>query len=295
METNVNSGGLSHEPKMAVVPRAHGLKDIVDVAINSSAPLRDLFARFGNRLMEELTLQIFHMGRMSIGELVEHCNRTDMEYPENSNALVFPSKRIRKGEDYLGLPEEMLRNSFCFGGINYFYCDTDMNSYNPSFMIAVYPRETISCRQKSDMITDFTWRKDLVPGRMPVKSILFEHENNHYLAVVPGSKKVDFISIGRQLGLSRSQSKRLGPAQSDPNEIIGRESGAVGLLMHPLGMQRIKGIFVDSELKTPYSKPYYDIPLDKRSALVVSDMDDLFCVLAQHANYPLIHLFEAQK
>lgn len=285
---------------MKNIPRKEGLKRIIRVVTRRQSPLEELFREIGERLMEEVAILACRMQELTLQEFIDKCKKADQEHfsdPEKRAMLlaaeeIDPKFVFMLGKDYICQPAEVLKKSFSFSSRDYFYCSPELDGYNTSFLITVYPEQTVRTREKEDIIDRYAWRKEAKPERIILKSVLFEQGGKYFIAAVPSDKKVDFKAVGRELGISSNEAKRILPYQGNPAEIVGREAGAIGPIIHNDFIKNISSVFVDESVKIPYCSPIYDVPMDRRSSLVLSDIADLFDVLHENKQYPQMKFFE---
>lgn len=274
------------------VPRKVGLDLVVDIILESRNPLQDLAAKLGHLLHPDELIKF--RGVLYPTDAEEFITRLEQErgaflrkgkIPSYGHPLAF----IREGKDYLDHNQDEKKATFWFADQLYFLVIPELNAYNPSFGISVFPEETTSIQERETMM------EELDHPRFPrnythVKTLLLydRNTNKHYLVAVPGQQRVNMRNVKAEL---YAQNLRFADG---PREIIGRESGAVSPFVHNQYFHNIEGILFAEELLVGHSKPHYSIPIDKRAAIVLADTKDLIVVLREVRGFPKIVTYNNQ-
>ena len=171
------------------------------------------------------------------------------------------------------------------------YFDQASDSYNPSFSLMIYPRETRTIAEKVQMLQEYGYNV----GEQ-VKSLLFTDGVDNYMITVSGEEKADIEKVKYMLNLGRNENDKgndkahVSLYRGDVELVTGRPSGALSPLIYN-GVeegQRLTTIYIARNLLKGYSRPQYHIVLDKRSALVLSDMNDLLEILGGIPSFPIV-------
>lgn len=268
------------------VPRKVGLDLVVDIILESRNPLQDLAAKLGHLLYPDELIKF--RGVLYPTDAEEFITRLEQEreaflregkIPSYGDPLTF----IREGKDYLDHSQDEKKATFWFADQLYFLVIPELNAYNPSFGISVFPEEMLSIQEREAMM------EELDHPRFPrnythVKTILLydRNTNKHYLVVVPGEQRVNMRNVKEELFVKNLR------FADNPEEIVGREPGAVSPFVHDQYFANIERILFAEELLVGHSKPHYSIPIDKRAALVLADTSDLIGILREVHGFPKI-------
>ncbi len=270
------------------VPREAGLDAVVSVILRSRNPLHDISNELGHLLYPEELIR-FRSGGLTAKEFIELMESERKEFiargiiPSYGYALGF----IREGEDYLTQDRAKIRErNFWDGDELYRLILPDLNAYNPSFGISLFPEETTTIPEKKAMMDEFGSPR-YPRGYNHVKTLLLydKRNNKYYLVIVPGDQMANLKNIKRELGVGNLR------FSDDPREIVGRESGAISHFVQEQYFPNIERILVAEDLLIGYTKPHYSIPLDRRSAIVLADIRDLINVLRRTEGFPQIVIY----
>ena len=272
------------------VPRNFGLDAVINDVLSSDTPLRTLTEK--HIFIPADLLKI----RVNSFETVDEMIRT-LRAGGNSEIASLPVvprvalEHVARGQEYLMADEESLREAFPFGGQEYYFVDASSNRYNDSFTLALFPRETITIGEKRSMLETFTYPPRFNPEKYEhIKSLVFKVGDSYIMVVVKGEERADLINIADMLHVRK---KDLQMAQlEEVSQLTGREVGAVSPLLYEPCFRNMMAIYFSRNLlEDSYSKPHYELMLDKRSALVVSDLRDVLGILKGVPNYPQIFQF----
>jgi len=274
------------------LPRKQGLDLVVQTIVQSTNPTSDLF----NHLPLFPKDLIYFRGSFAgenAPEFVEEVATVEKALAATGSPhLRVASTYLKQGVEYLGEDDCALREAFWLGDQPYFFLDVANNAYNPSFAVSLFPEETSSISEKEAMMEEFT------SPRFPkeyqhVKTLLLRHKDTFYLAVIPGDERLNTKALKKSLGLSNSAN--LCFATDDPVNITGRERGAVSPLIQQGSFGNLSQVFIADDLQEGYTQPHYSFAIDRRSALVVSDMNDTIDILKNTPGYPPIGIYRNRK
>jgi hypothetical protein len=271
------------------IPRKKGLDAVVLNILGSKQPLINLASELGVFFHPEDLI------RFRAGDFPDAC---ELVYALVDDEAVFgPFLRdalsyLRQGRDYIGEDRAEIRRAFWLGDQTYHFVDVKADAFNPNFALSLFPEETTTIDEKKGLMDEFT------DPRFPknyehVKTLLLYDGNSYYLAVVPGNQRVNTKAVKRQLGIPKKKDLRI--ASVNPEEIVGREPGCVSPFIQKDHFPNISKILFAKELLEPYSQLHYSFPIDRRSAVVVSDVNDLIDTLREVEGFPKIEVYENEK
>ena len=270
----------------AQVQRKEGLNEIISVILASTNPPSDLF-NMGN--FYPLFIVSFLSGQgFDARRLAAHVDQFRKGGEDYTAPSVDALQDINLGKDYLSSDAKKLRMAFPFGRQRYVQVFAETNSYNPQVAVDVFPRNASSLSDKRQMLVEFgggPWSAE--NDYAYLKTLLATDGNANILVVTNGSGRVDLETVASQLGtgsLSLVPSKEVLP-------IVGRRVGVVSMLMHNSCFGNINSVAVPARMEG-YAEPYYNFPLSKSSALVVSDFRDVTDALAKIHGYPQIRFLD---
>ncbi len=273
------------------VPRTFGLDAVITAIIHSKNPLQTIATDF---TFYPSHLVLLRQHGATARELIQEGISYDSIVPTSTWP---PSPRIAlesiaHGGDYTDADEKILKEVFPFGEQEYFLLDTSENAYNPSFSLVLFPTPTVSIPQKESMLTRFT-KTPWIPIKNyeHLKTLVVSDGNHQYLVTVSGEERADFRAVAMVLGVPYKKIALV--PQNEVAGYVGRPVGAVSPFMHHTGFDNISGVFfADNVVSTGYARPHYEIPLDTRSSLVVSDMRDVIPLLQKMSGYPAVKFFQ---
>ena len=273
----------------ADIPRKKGLDIVILSILGSKQPLINLASELGSFFHPEDLIRFRAKDFPDACELVYALIDDEAVFgPFLRDALSY----LRQSEDYLGEDRAEVRRAFWLGDQTYHFIDVDTNAYNPNFAISLFPEETTTIDEKKGLMTEFT------DPRFPkeyehVKTLLLYDGSSYYLAVVPGNQRVNTKAVKKQLGIGKKKDLRI--ASVNPEEVIGREAGCVSPFIQKDCFPNISKVFFAKELLEAYSQPHYSFPMDRRSAVVVSDVNDLVDTLREVEGFPEIEIYKNEK
>ncbi|MBS3132099.1 hypothetical protein J4212_06710 [Candidatus Woesearchaeota archaeon] len=275
-----------------------GLDSVVNIILKRDKPLLNVFREFGSLLFTEEHAEMLNnlLSDSKTSESTRHLLRLGY-YSGDCVPFQFRARDfLATGVDYARMPESERMIAFPKGDQRVYLLNRANAQFDQHFAISLFPEESTGIDEKGKMIGRY---KNPVFARddEQVKTLLLynAHLGQFYLAVVPGNDKVNIKGIAeildlRKSGLSKKQADIV-VASKTPQEIIGRESGAVSPLIHVQYFRNVQNVFVAEQLLTPYSKPHYAMVVDRRSALVVSDVQKLMDILGGINGFPEIKTY----
>lgn len=269
------------------VPRRFGLDTVVPQILKSKVPLRDVAQQ--NVFLPPEILHFFGNRFENARELLANLGGTTENGSPTTPRIAL--ERIAAGGDYLEVDDGVLRDAFPNGDQDYHYVDVEANAFNPSFSLVLFPKETVSVRDKTEMLQDFTYPPWYNPGKYEhVKSIVLSDGKAYYMVTLRGDERIDMKKMERILGVKKKKIKFV--PSDEVEDLVGRSVGAVSPLIHESCYENIHAIWITKELmRTGYSQPHYNLVLDKRSALVISDMNDVVNILNGTPYFPQVMQF----
>lgn len=275
----------------ANVPRGQGLDKVVTAIVSNENPL--LYIAENMPFFPCAIVKHRNEFGTTARELVAQLEAEREEWPGNPDNPIIALESFKEKKVY-AFAEDAIRDHFYQGLQDYYFVDVENNAYNPSFILALFPEETTTIQEKEDMIDDFTakpWYQ--VKNYEQVKTIMMRSGVENYLVAVPGEQKINVRAVADELEISK---KHMGFAKLEDVEKILGEIGGVSPLIYEKAFDKISSVLVAQELvEDGYSKPHYNVVLDKKSALVVSDLGDVMNVLDRIDGYPEIRVFENRR